>query len=294
MAFVKREIKDRVVQYPRRYQLVEVQPGIFDLIPVTGTVTEEGTPVNKELLQRYEDGLDAALEKTGDGKDVTVTFTEAATEAHIASGEKLSVMFGKILKMFKGKAPNSHASSGTTYGIGTTANYGHVKTINGLTQASHVDGTALSAYQGKVLDEKIDNLIKIVFSETSIISMPNNTSKTFTVSLGTVPTKMIRFDCKGAVSSSGLDLPDDYRYINNLVIDVSTSQVYFPLAERVSYSTLSNVNKSIIKVTSSGKDYSLVIDKITLSGSDMIVTIKSSGNLVATYNCSFQNLVEVI
>jgi hypothetical protein len=57
MAFIKRDVKDRVVQYPRRYQLVEVQPSIFDLIPVTGTVIEEGTPVNKELLQRYEDGI---------------------------------------------------------------------------------------------------------------------------------------------------------------------------------------------------------------------------------------------
>ena len=89
----------------------------------------------------------------GDGKDVVVSFTEAATEAHIASGEKLSVLFGKILKMFKGKAPNSHASSDTTYGVGTTANYGHVKTINGLTQSSHVNGTALSAYQGYVLSD---------------------------------------------------------------------------------------------------------------------------------------------
>jgi hypothetical protein len=91
----------------------------------------------------------------GDGKDVVVSFTEAATEAHIASGEKLSVLFGKILKMFKGKAPNKHASTGTTYGVGTTANYGHCKTINGLTQSSHVDGTALSAYQGKVLNDRI-------------------------------------------------------------------------------------------------------------------------------------------
>lgn len=87
-----------------------------------------------------------------------MTFAEAATEAHITSGEKLSVMFGKILKMFKGKAPNSHASSGTTYGVGTTTNYGHCKTINGLTQSSHVNGNALSAYQGKLLKDLIDGL----------------------------------------------------------------------------------------------------------------------------------------
>jgi len=98
----------------------------------------------------------------GDGKDVVVSFTEAATEAHISSGEKLSVLFGKILKMFKGKAPNSHASSATTYGVGTTANYGHCKTINGLTQSSHVNGNALSAYQGKVLNDKAFNLLQTI------------------------------------------------------------------------------------------------------------------------------------
>lgn len=113
MAFVKREIKDRIVQYPRRYQLVEVSPEIYDLVPVTGTVIEEGTPINKDLLQRYEDTLD----------DV---------------------------------APENHASSGTTYGVGTTANFGHCKTINNLTQASHVNGNALSAYQGKVIKDLID------------------------------------------------------------------------------------------------------------------------------------------
>ena len=58
--------------------------------------------------------------------------------------------------LFDGKAPTSHASSSSTYGLGTTANYGHVKTINGLTQSSHSDGTALSAYQGKVLKDAID------------------------------------------------------------------------------------------------------------------------------------------
>jgi hypothetical protein len=110
----------------------------------------------------------------GDGKDVVVSFTEAATEAHISSGEKLSVLFGKILKMFKGKAPNSHASTGTTYGVGTTANYGHCKTINGLTQSSHVNGNALSAYQGKLLKDSID-VINTMISASSTKVLPAGT-----------------------------------------------------------------------------------------------------------------------
>lgn len=51
------------------------------------------------------------------------------------------------------RAPTSHASTANTYGLGSTSNYGHVKTINNLTQSSHSDGTALSAYQGKVLND---------------------------------------------------------------------------------------------------------------------------------------------
>lgn len=49
--------------------------------------------------------------------------------------------------------PNSHASSTTTYGVGTTANFGHCKIINDLTHSNYGDGEALSAYQGKVLNQ---------------------------------------------------------------------------------------------------------------------------------------------
>ena len=53
------------------------------------------------------------------------------------------------------KAPNNHASSNTTYGLGTQSNYGHNKLINNLTTTSYQDGMALSAYQGKLLNDKV-------------------------------------------------------------------------------------------------------------------------------------------
>ena len=40
------------------------------------------------------------LTKTGDGSDVTATFTETTSRINIATGEKLSVIFGKIKKFF--------------------------------------------------------------------------------------------------------------------------------------------------------------------------------------------------
>lgn len=44
--------------------------------------------------------LNGKLNKTGDGSNVTAAFTAATTRTNIATGEKLSVLFGKIAKWF--------------------------------------------------------------------------------------------------------------------------------------------------------------------------------------------------
>lgn len=54
------------------------------------------------------------------------------------------------------KAPTSHASTGTGYGVGSGSNYGHCKTINNLTASKYVNGESLSAYQGAVLKSYIN------------------------------------------------------------------------------------------------------------------------------------------
>lgn len=84
-----------------------------------------------------------------------------------------------------GVPPTSHASSASTYGLGTTANYGHVKTINSLSQSSHSDGTALSAYQGYVLNWHIANGNFTVRFKTGTINLADGTSgaKTATINL---------------------------------------------------------------------------------------------------------------
>lgn len=72
------------------------------------------------------------------------------------------------------KAPTSHSSEDTTYGIGTATKYGHCKTINALTQSSHADGTALSAYQGKVLNDKIKTAQDILDKLTARVILFDN------------------------------------------------------------------------------------------------------------------------
>lgn len=67
-------------------------------------VTTDATPTQGSVNPVQSGGVYSALinklDKTGDGSNVTAAFTAATTRANIATGEKLSVMFGKIAKWF--------------------------------------------------------------------------------------------------------------------------------------------------------------------------------------------------
>ena len=65
------------------------------------------------------------------------------------------------------------------------ANYGHCKTINGLTQASYVNGDALSAYQGKVLNDLMLAPKTAARFTGTVVGSPNNVdTDLFTVNIG--------------------------------------------------------------------------------------------------------------
>lgn len=67
-------------------------PYILGLIPTkTSQLTNDSG---------YLTDVSGKLDKTGDGSNVTAAFTAASTRANIATGEKLSVLFGKIAKWF--------------------------------------------------------------------------------------------------------------------------------------------------------------------------------------------------
>ena len=68
------------------------------------TVTTDATPTQGSTNPVQSGGVYAALanklDKTGNGSNVTAAFTAASSRANIATGEKLSVLFGKIAKWF--------------------------------------------------------------------------------------------------------------------------------------------------------------------------------------------------
>ena len=65
-------------------------------------VTTDATPTQGSANPVQSGGVYSALanklNKTGDGSNVTAAFTAATTRANVATGEKLSVLFGKIAK----------------------------------------------------------------------------------------------------------------------------------------------------------------------------------------------------
>lgn len=69
--------------------------------PVKGTDYFTPTDVNEiaaEAAKKVD--ISGKLDKTGDGSNVTAAFTVASTRINIATGEKLSVLFGKIARWF--------------------------------------------------------------------------------------------------------------------------------------------------------------------------------------------------
>lgn len=113
------------------------------------TYTSETLTTDNGLMSSNEK---TKLSRIADDATKNIVDTSLNTSSNNAIANKA------VATGLNGKAPTNHASYGTSYpyGLGSTTNYGHCKTINGLTQSSHSDGTALSAYQGKILKDLID------------------------------------------------------------------------------------------------------------------------------------------
>lgn len=103
--------------------------GCWRYIYVTGTGWTAQYQINESpLTQAQLDALNSGataqiissvadkLDKTGDGSNVTAAFSAASSRANIATGEKLSVLFGKIAKWLNdlGTAAFKNATSSVT------------------------------------------------------------------------------------------------------------------------------------------------------------------------------------
>ena len=163
-------VVDRLVQYPNRFQLVDVSTGdilgIFDLNAVTGTIQQIGTEIDAELFQSIQYDLtklaqDIVAESNARGVDINalqdsiatkitanggelgnavVTFSDVSNATNIASGEKASTLFGKIKNWFGRLKALAFKDTIADVDISANANISQSK-VNGLTEIqSKVNG----------------------------------------------------------------------------------------------------------------------------------------------------------
>lgn len=186
-----------------------------------------------------------------------------------------------------GKAPTNHRSSGTSYGVGTPSYYGHVKTINDLTQNSHADGTALSAYQGYVLKQSIDTLSSTVSGKADISHVHGNITSagdiTSNVTIANGDRLIINDESASKLANSSITF--DGSTATSLLSRKGTwttaqtlFQVLFPVGSI--YATYTNTNPSAII----GGTWTLLASKVDVGG-----TIKGNGKTLGLFDGS-QNL----
>lgn len=92
MAYVKTDWKNREVEKPRTYTMVDNGDGTITLTPAEGTVFETGTPINAETMNKIESAVEANDTALGnkvnrDGDTLTGTLTGTTMNATVALQE---------------------------------------------------------------------------------------------------------------------------------------------------------------------------------------------------------------
>ena len=154
------------------------------------------------------DQIISLLRNSGGGTNINATRLNGEDGSNWVTNSQLSGMTFY---------PKAHASSSTLYGIGSNNNYGHVKVRNDLSASTNVAGEALSSYQGKVLNDKINavpnpNIVSVNRPHTNFQLLKNN--KVVTLSIA-------NWDCHDYSSVTG-------QWVN---VDVIIPTAYRPASD---------------------------------------------------------------
>lgn len=174
-------------------------------------VTTDTTPTQGSTNPVQSGGVYSALanklDKTGDGSNVTAAFTAASTRANVATGEKLSVLFGKIAKWFsdlgslafKSTVAKSDLASDVQTSLGkadSALQSAPVTSVNGKTGA-------VNLAKGDVDLGNVDNVKQYSASNPPPYPVTSVNGKTgaVTVNVPTVPstTSLIKGDGSGGL-----------------------------------------------------------------------------------------------
>lgn len=140
---------------------------IQTLIRRVGTEAIAGTVKSSVQSGRVSISADGIMAVNGLGTPSTLNTTShevvgAINEIHNTLGSHMTDVSSTIQALTTGKAPTAHASSETTYGVGTASSYGHVKLSDtadsslGAGSGVAVTPKALASAVAVNLDGKLD------------------------------------------------------------------------------------------------------------------------------------------
>lgn len=178
------------------------------------SITTDATPIQGSTKPVQSGGVYSALanklDKTGDGSNVTAAFTAASTRANIATGEKLSVLFGKVAKWFADLGTLAFKSSVSKSDLASDVQTSLGKADSALQSAPVMSVNsktgAVSLGKSDVGLGNVDNVKQYSASNPPPYPVTSVNGKTgaVTVSMPTVPstTKPIKGDGAGGLAAA--------------------------------------------------------------------------------------------
>lgn len=216
-----------------------------------------------------------ALTPTGNGSDVTATFTAAGSRVNISTGEKLSVIFGKIAKWFadlKALAFKDNVSDSDISGTIADTHIASASAWNAKQNALPTSGTASSTFAINISGTaEIANYLKRAYvnksSQTTKIWKKVATSKTFTnYDAGSI---CFLYNHSGYIDEKGLD--------SIVSISIHAGNSGSLVAARIyTYSYRSESETQLLRIGSTNQ-YEVWV-KVPTSDTNMYATLLNSYN----------------
>lgn len=130
--------------------LVGGAPSTLDTLKeISDALTESG-----EVVEAITQAIGNKIDKDGDSKDNTVTFTQASTRENIASTEKHSTLFGKIAKWFADLKTVAFSGS-----YNDLSNKPTIPTVNNATLTIQKNGSDVQTFTANASSNKTANII---------------------------------------------------------------------------------------------------------------------------------------
>lgn len=160
MAFQPKTWKDRVSEQPQRRLITPVGGGTSTTVDVTrqeGIVIQEGDAFSAANMNDLENRIKTTFDT--DEASIRTINTRSSTNANnIASLQNnVNTINNSITSLNNNKAPTNHAVNAETYGLGTQAQFGHVKLSDSYTASNNKADYGLGA-SGKALADAYSNL----------------------------------------------------------------------------------------------------------------------------------------